>query len=176
MMRDDWPSRCHLLAHDWLKNSFLPNLSAFANIMSGKAQDPQAVRRLANQVLPQWETRFCEALQLVNSYQDEMSPLVWFKQRFQDKGEEPALSFLIELTHGLWLFRHLVPEQTRRARCKLLKANRAWKDLRDAFRNYGSLPANKLWPRVREPFLRFQKACNELMNVFEGFKRGEEWL
>jgi hypothetical protein len=167
-MTSSWSGRYEAFWHDWLKNCLLPALASYKNIMAGEVQDSTYERHILQEVLPKWEKHFAEGLALVRDYPSEMSPRRWMEQGPLRVYEQH--SFLGDLMHELWLFRHAVPCLLLIAGRRLEAADTAYQSLQKALAAGGTSGARS--DTARDEFERFYIACRRLSRAFARLPRG----
>jgi hypothetical protein len=158
----DWQRRRGRLNHDWLKNQFLTALSHLENIGRDLVEDPEFPLRFHRDILPQWQERRKEILDLGLRFEEEMSPRVLF--RCEPLSLIPGMQedWMIQLIHALWWVR-VRPDRLLSALYNALEnCDRAWHVL-------STQPPNSTAPIDPEPVHDFRVACLTLAHVISSY-------
>lgn len=101
----EWQRQRSFLNHDWLKNCYLPALDTWLNILEGAVEDPDFEEFFVNNRLREWPTHRPLLDSLLLSFENKMSPLVWFDQEPLSQLSSETKAWLRPLIHGLWCVR-----------------------------------------------------------------------
>ncbi len=105
-----WQKRRSEFNHQWLKNRVLSALDAAGNVVQGEVGGDEA-RLLCDVVsidLREWPRRRAEAMRLLESIEDSMSPKVFFAYPPLDNWEAELRVPCEQLVHDVWLHRHSI--------------------------------------------------------------------
>lgn len=165
-MTPAWQSRRARFNHDWLKNGYLPALSAWLQILDGKVQDPELERTFLSARLPQWLTGSQEVLELLTTFEAEMSP-----RRLLDVPPLSNMSandrqWLAPVLHASWLRRWDVAGLLARAEQARTEVDAAYAAVSECVASArGAAEAQK----CRAMFLDLRTACRNLATAIEAF-------
>ena len=71
---EDWQHNRSRLNHDWLKNRFLNRLDGILALQSSAGADTRQWLGVLSQTLAEWDKRAREIAELIDSFEEEMSP------------------------------------------------------------------------------------------------------
>jgi len=161
-MVDSWASRKASFNHDWLRNGLLVLLGAVRNVSNGSVENSAVVAQL-KQEANQWSERRQEALELINSLENEMSPVFFFQVSPLSNCDEEVLSWLADLVHASWIRRHLIHEQMDSARFAVGNVDTAFHELI----GYNSSSIDSIRSlEFSEALNRLSRACIAMANAF----------
>jgi len=163
-----WQTRRSSFNHDWLKNKYLNRLTGFLERL--KTPDPDIVRlaRFIEEDFPEWEMRRDEILNLVASFEEEMSPRSLFEQGQLNQCDENTKRWLLELVHTLWMVRYPVKEWVITTREAIQIANDKYDHIAKKLKGQKvGLPGNL--KSLLTFFLEFKGACERLSKTISYF-------
>jgi len=167
-MTPSWQTRRSAFNHDWLKNKYLNRLTGFLERI--KTPDPDIARlaRFIEEDFPEWEVQRDEVLNLIASFEEEMSPRSLFEQEPLSRCDEDTKLWLGELVHALWMVRYPVKEWVSSARNATHMANSKYDHLAKEIKvQKESLQGNL--KSLLTPFLEFKGACDKLGKAISSF-------
>lgn len=113
------------LNHDWLLNSYLPNLEKWLNVLDGRVRDADFEERVMMGELASWAERTGEIRDLVESLPDAASPARLWERPPLTKSPAAIRAWLPNLVGALWLNRNGVPDLQAAAQRALEEADQA---------------------------------------------------
>ena len=105
-MAASWARRRGAFSHDWLKNSYLPALEKWVNILSGDVDDSVFEGVFARTGLHEWNDRRDGVTLLLAEFETAMSPRVLFESEPLSGVPDADREWLAALVHDLWLQRN----------------------------------------------------------------------
>ncbi len=106
-----WQQRRSRYNHDWLKNRYLNNLDGFITMLEDSTPDKKHVLDFLKEDWRQWEDKKAEAQWLMDNFEEEMSPCIYFNQAPLNSVPEDTKKWFKPFVHSLWLFRYRVKEK-----------------------------------------------------------------
>ncbi|OQX18221.1 MAG: hypothetical protein BWK76_08215 [Desulfobulbaceae bacterium A2] len=119
-----WQIERGQLNHNWLQNGVVVALNHAAGICSGTVRPRDTVRSLSEDI-NRWQERSAELSSLLDRFEDEMSPKIYFDFPPLSRCPANTRSWLEPLTHELWLQRGM-REKIDAAKSAYQKADRAF--------------------------------------------------
>lgn len=165
----DWQRRRARLNHDWLRNQFLVHLDGLSELIESSSWDDEFVDEFAGSILPRWEVQHENMRDLIDRFEDEMSPRTLFESTPLSRCRLQSNGWLEELVHILWLARYPVSKWIADAHRSAGQANEAYARLRDVLK---SSLAGSLTEHLREnrPLLtEFREKCERLSEAIGRF-------
>jgi hypothetical protein len=167
---NEWQSRRNELSHDWLKNTFMPALGKFSNVLEGRVRDDAWITVFITEILPQWPARKPEFEQLNLTFEIAMSPQGLLTCARLPNCSETTRNWLRDLVHTLW---------SNRINCAALivKADKAIQYTDSVYwRLIEALPPRGNWSPsylrdCREHLLCFRQSCQHLGDALTSFPR-----
>ncbi len=164
-----WQDRRNRFNHDWLKNSFIPALKKFLNLLDDKIEDPQFENAFINSVLPNWESHRSEAFSLAEEFEHSMSPRVLFELPPLSGCDQETRMWLGERIHTAWLSHHSVPTLVDEAFRRARSADEAYNNLHARLESCSNTASAKALQPLRPLFAEFLQACHDLGKAIEKF-------
>jgi len=165
----DWQQRRNELNHDWLKNEYLPALWKWSRLLNQEVDDPEFEARFRSEVLPSWEKGYRRVKELIETFEQEMTPAVYLERMPLARCDAASRSWLGGLVHQLWLERHSVQVLVETARKRAGEANDAYAAMTDALRVVMMPLRATAAASTRAQFGRFRSACSALGDAIEQF-------
>jgi len=169
MMITCWQKRRSTFNHDWLKNQYMPALAKYLNLLDDLIEDGEFAQTFVSHVLPEWERQREEAMQIIKTFEREMSP-----QRLLDSAplcrcKDYTKRWLGNLMHLLWLERYPVRSWIAEASESLENTDAAYERLQEALRNCDEVCYNAPPKSLRTWFADFRDKCQLMANAISKF-------
>ena len=104
-MHEEWQQQRGELNHDWLKNSFMKSVDAFAARLGQQQPDHERIQEFLSADLPVWERRRRELRALLENAESALSPMQLFHVPPLSQCAAEVMIWLPGLVHALWLNR-----------------------------------------------------------------------
>lgn len=164
-----WQDRRNRFNHDWLKNSFIPALKKFLNLLDDKIEDQQFEQSFIESVLPKWESHRFEAFSLAEDFEHAMSPRVLFELPPLSQCDEETRKWLGERIHISWLAKHAVHALVEEAVSRARSADAAYNSLHNGLGSCANTVSVQALHPLRPFFAEFLQACHDLARAIERF-------
>ncbi len=165
-----WQRRRTALSHDWLKNRYLPALGSWANVLDGRIQDSALEASFETEILAQWETRRIEALALVSTFPNEMSPRTLVEYQSSFVADVDLRPLLTEVVHELWMFRNRISKLIWIAKARIRAADEAYSRIQTKLKDRVSVDNLSAWNDIRPDFDAFARHCRRLGRILTRFQ------
>ncbi len=160
-MTPNWQTDRGRINHNWLQNGVLVALHHALNVAGGLVRPRNMNQTLTEDVL-RWQERRQEVPVLIDRFEREMSPKVFFDRVPLCRCSNETKGWLMPLTHDLWLRRERVQEKIGAAKSAYEIAERTYETVHA---NLGNLPESPTTVDLA-PFERllreFATACEDL--------------
>jgi len=164
-----WQKKRCSLNHDWLKNQFMPGLAKLINVLDGRVIDPTFLPSFVFRLRREWGGYADELNELLQSFEEEMSPRRLFDcPPLANRGEAVA-EWLPGVIHALWLSRDPVFVWTDEARTRLDDANRSHSEIIKELEHIGPVIATEALRGIRPLFGEFRAHCRDLGTAVSSF-------
>lgn len=150
-------------------NRFLVDLGSFLNILDDRIEDSILERRFVQYVLPQWPKRSIEAIQLVATFETEMSPRKLFERAPLNRCAPETMNWLPDLVHYLWLARCRVQDLLEEANNALALADAAYSRLIQLLTTCPNTQSALHLRQYREKFTAFRSTCEVASKAINRF-------
>ena len=152
------------LNHNWLQNGVLVGLHHALGVAAGTVRPRNIRQTLAEDVL-RWQERRQMVPQLLDRFENEMSPKVFFERIPLCRCSAETKGWLIPLTHDLWLRREKVQVKIATASKAYDTTERTYEAVQADLEKMPQSPTiEDLWPFER--LLRaFTTACESLSSA-----------
>jgi hypothetical protein len=158
-----WQERRDEFNHDWLSR-FLVRLGAFIDRLEDAPMDVERVTEFLREDLPAWAAKRSDAVQLVDTFAEEMSPRSLLEGSCGLSLDPETRLWLPDLVHRLWLRRYPVREWVAEAKSAMRSTDemhdhisRAMAGIDSETGMVGSADASE-FAELRERFRRLQRA------------------
>ena len=167
-MNSKWQIDRGQLNHNWLQNGVIVALNHAFGITSGKVR-PINVRQTLFDDLDRWQERHQELPILIDRFEDEMSPKIYFDHEPLSNCTEEVRGWLLPLTHDLWLLRERVKEKIDTAMSAYKVANQAYEQLHSALVQLSNVPKCEELGSFQLLLQEFMNACETLSQAISVF-------
>lgn len=161
VVASSWQTDRGQLNHNWLQNGVLVGLNHAQAIAAGSVRTPYIRQALIEDVF-RWQERREDLPSLLDRFENEMSPKVFFTQLPLSRCSDETKGWLIPLIHELWLKREKVLDKMGVAKKAYEMAEQVYTKVHAEL---GKLPAAPTMEDLR-PFERllrdFTSACETL--------------
>jgi len=164
-----WQHRRGQFNHDWLKNQFLLALGNFINLLDDLIENDELETSFVSVVLPQWEDHRDEVGDLLEDFDQEMSPRTLFERSPLAQCDRDTRQWLGDVIHTLWLAKNPVHECIQGASARLREADEAYELLQRRLRNCSNTRSAPAMLPLRGLFVEFYRACQKLAKAIEQF-------
>lgn len=161
-----WETRRSAFRHDWLKNTYLNRLDGFLSGLEAEPPDREWLLEFVEEDLPVWEEKKDEAREVINAYEDEMSPRTLFDRPPLSRCPPETQRWLGELADRLWRRRYATSEATADAREALDEVNQKYDDLVEQIEGTPDVARLKA---LRLEFEALKDACEDLGSAMSAF-------
>ncbi len=120
--------------HDWLKNRWIPAISAYCRVLAGEVIDDSSTMSIYSRLNDDFLPGCTEVRGIINRFRQEMSPRLLFQFAPLSHCDTETLRWLPEVTEQLWLSKYGVDQITRAAAFQLEQTETAARDLLQAIR------------------------------------------
>jgi hypothetical protein len=158
---NNWQTDRGQLNHNWLQNGVLVALNHALRVTAGAVR-PRNIRQTLAEDILRWQERRQEVPGLMDRFENEVSPKVFFERAPLCRCSDKTKSWLVPLTHELWLRREKVQEKMGTAKEAYVTAERTYEAIQaDLIKMPEPPTVEDLWPFER--LLRqFTAACEAL--------------
>jgi hypothetical protein len=130
-----WQAGRNRFSHDWLKNKFSLTLERAVKIAQERIEDDEFAARFIEKVLPEFESEIEQAKELIESFENSMSPRVLLDREPLSRLEDCHRDWLGVVVHALWKSRigadELICAATERLQDALAACDRLKECMRD---------------------------------------------
>jgi hypothetical protein len=161
-----WENRRSALRHDWLKNTYLNRLDGFLSGLNAETPDREWLLEFIEEDLPAWEDKKDEARQVIDAYEEEMSPRTLLNRPPLSNCSSETQDWLGDLVHRLWRARYTPNDTTETARNALDDASKKYEQLDEQLDDAPSVAELK---SLRPEFEAFRDACVNLGEAMSEF-------
>jgi hypothetical protein len=167
--RMSWQKRRSDFNHDWLKNRYLPALAKWNNVLDERVEDPAFEAKFLTELLPQWEQHRVSSIDLIETFEREMSPSVLFNQSPLQECSTTPQGWLSNLVHVLWLRRYPIQIWTSTAGKCVSEIDETYRILEETIAAVDSeFTASRMRPH-QPLFKEFRQRCQSLARAIEQF-------
>jgi len=158
----DWQAGRNRFNHDWLKNKFSLALEKAVKIAQERIEDDEFAFKFIDNALPEFEIEMQTARELIDSFEESMSPRVLLDREPLCRLNDHHRDWLGRVVHACWKHRTGAGELVDTATERLEKALAAFYRLRQCIEGKcGKLEGQQL-ACCRTELLAFRDACGEL--------------
>lgn len=168
MKSHSWQEKRSRFNHDWLKNQFLPAIGKWLQIVRKEVADAEFQSRFSAEILPAWEIREVLVIELLDTFEEEMSPRVWLGKPPLSRLGPATRDWLAQLVHSLWLARMPVHAWLREARKSVAEVSNTYRVLQRVMKAGDARGAIDP-PQCYEESESFRLACVQLSKALEQF-------
>jgi hypothetical protein len=156
------------LNHNWLQNGVLVALNHALSVVAGTVR-PRKIRQTLDEDVRRWQERRQEVPELLNRFENEMSPKVFFDRAPLCRCTDETKGWLIPLTHELWLRREKVKEKIGTAKDAYDTVERTYQAVQSDLGKMPEFPnIQDLWPFERQ-LREFIVSCEALSRTISTF-------
>ncbi|MCX6580745.1 MAG: hypothetical protein NT166_11240 [Candidatus Aminicenantes bacterium] len=170
-MVNNWQTDRGQLNHNWLQNGVLVALNHALGITAGTVRS-QNVRQTLAEDIERWQERRHELPALLARFEDEMSPKIFFDREPLSNCTEEDRSWLLPITHDLWLQREKVKEKVDTAMSAYETATQSYSRLHSALEQLPEVPGNEDLGPFQLLLQEFKTACETLSRAISAFPQG----
>lgn len=167
-MAPNWQIDRGQLNHNWLQNGVIVALNHAVGVATGTVL-PRNVRQTLAEDINRWQERQQEFPSFLARFEDEMSPKVYFDQEPLSNCTEEVRSWLLPVTHDLWLQREKVKEKINTAMSAYETATETYRKLHEALEQLPEIPANEDLIPFQWVLTEFKTACENLSQAISAF-------
>jgi hypothetical protein len=169
MVEKDWQARRNRFTHDWLKNKFSLALEKAVKIAQERIEDDKFAARFIETALPEFEIEMQTARELIDSFEQSMSPRVLVDREPLCRLNDHHRDWLGRVVYACWRNRIGASELVDAANKRLEQALAAFYRLRQCIEGKcGKLEGQQL-ACCRTELLAFRDACGELGTAISRF-------
>ena len=165
-MQCSWQSRRAAFNHDWLKNRYLPSLAKCLNVLDDRVEDSDFEQSFIARGFTEWESGYRTIQQLIDDFEDEMTPTRYLDDFCMD---HETKKWLTELGHLLWVNRHSIRILKREALVAARLADERYVELRKMADSYRRQDVSSCFRERKSEVKAFYDACQELSSVVSRF-------
>jgi hypothetical protein len=164
-----WQAGRNRFNHDWLKNKFSLALEKAVKIAQERIEDDEFAAKFIENALPEFESEMQTARELIDSFEQSMSPRVLLEREPLCRLSDDHRNWLGQVIHACWKHRIGASELVDKATARLEEALSAFVRLRHCIEGKcGKLEGQQL-ACCRAELLVFRDACGELGIAFSRF-------
>lgn len=146
----------------------MPALAKCLNLLDGQIEDTQFELAFVPNVLPEWEAQYREVRQLLQSFEQDMSPrTLVYQMGFREDGQNEY--WLASVMHQLWLARYPVRQWIEHGTVRARAADAAYLVLRKSLHGCHDLRLPESNHALRDTLATFRERCQELAQAIEQF-------
>ena len=160
-MVSNWQIDRGQLNHNWLQNGVLVGLNHALNISSGRVRSQNARGSLSEDVR-RWQERRRELPGLLDRFENEMSPKVFFERPPLCRCSDETKRWLIPLIHELWLRRERISEKIGTAKDAYKTAELTYEGVRARLDKLPESPTLEDLKMIERSLREFTTACETL--------------
>ena len=164
-----WQKRRSEFNHNWLQNQYMPALYKSLNLLDDKIEDPEFEKKFVSSILPAWEERRKEAINLPVDFEEQMSPKSLFSKPPLARCHKKTMEWIPDLTHYLWLVQYPVREWVERASRCAKEADTAYQELQNDLKNCSNTKSAEALRPFRNRISEFISRLNNLSKAISQF-------
>ena len=164
-----WAKHRRTFNHDWLMNRFIPALAKYLNLLNYETEDFTFEHSFILTGLSVWESRRIEAIDLINTFEWEMSPQRLFDHLPLSEGKNSTKYWLGNLVHSLWLARYPVRQLVAETCDAIQQADNAYKRLQESLSGCADITSAHAIRPFKEQFAEFYRRCQHMASTFSRF-------
>lgn len=167
-MVNNWQTDRGQLNHNWLQNGVLVALNHALGITTGTVRT-RNIRQTLIEDIERWQERRQELPALLARFEDEMSPKIFFDREPLSNCTEEDRSWLLPITHDLWLQREKVKEKIDAATAAYEAAEKAYEPLHAALGQLPEAPTKEEAGAFERLLREFTTSCETLSHAISAF-------
>lgn len=167
-----WQRECHELNHDWLKNTYIPALAKWQNILDDKVEDSYFTQTFLTYIFPSWELHRDKAFDLLANYHKSMTPKNLFSEPPLSYIDGDTKEWLGNLVHYLWLARMSVGEIIDGMSLLVKCIDQSYSEIKKALNNLYDIENIIEHKKLKQLFVEMLLQLRSLFNAFDKL-RGE---
>ena len=164
----NWQTDRGQLNHKWLQNGVLVALNHALGVTVGTVR-PMDVRQTLFEDIMRWQERHQKLPDLLHRFENEMSPRVFFDHIPLSRCDDEIKSWLIPLTHDLWLRQEKVKEKIDAALLAYKAAEKAYESLYLTFEQLPETPTKEDLGPLELLIKDFKTSCETLSRAISAF-------
>jgi len=164
---EEWQHSRAAFNHDWLKNHYLLALEAFLNVLDDLVENQELVQEFVSRLLPEWELRRAQVVDLAERFAISMSPKALFSTQPLLNCAPSERDCLGLVADAIWREHYPVQRWEKDLREAISGVDNAYSALRHSLELGNDTKTVPVLRESRAAFRAFRNACSHLAQAVE---------